>query len=53
MGMNRMMRSVAIEKPELAYQNLALLMQVPSILLSNALVMGVHWKIVATTDATQ
>lgn len=45
--------SVAIEKPAFAYQKCPLSMQVPSRDLSNALVTGIHWNIVAVTEAMQ
>lgn len=48
-----MMTSVAMEKPALANQNCPLLMQVPLRDLLKALVTGVHWNIVAVTDAMQ
>lgn len=47
------MTSVVIEKPALAYQNFPLLIHVPFIDLLKAFVTGVHWKIVAVTDAMQ
>lgn len=46
-GRSRMIVSVAIEKPALAYQFFSILMQDPGTDLSHALSTGVHWN----TDA--
>jgi hypothetical protein len=50
-GNNRMMTSVAIEKPALAYQFIVMLIHVPGIDLSHARATGVHWKIAAAVEA--
>jgi hypothetical protein len=46
------MKSVAIEKPALAYQLVVMSMHDPGIDLSQARVTGVHWKIDAKNAAT-
>lgn len=50
-GSSRMMASVAIEKPALAYQFMVMLIHVPGIDLSHARATGVHWKIAAVIEA--
>jgi len=51
MGNNRMMTSVAIEKPAFTYQFMVMFIHVPGIVLSHARATGVHWKIAAAVEA--
>jgi hypothetical protein len=50
-GSSKIMASVAIENPALAYQFIVMLIHVPGIDLSHARATGVHWKIAAAVDA--
>ena len=50
-GNIRMITSVAIEKPALAYQFIVILIHDPGIDLSHARATGVHWKIAAVVEA--
>lgn len=53
MGMRRIITSVEMLKPALAYQNGLLLMQWPATERSKARTTGVHWKMVAMVVAMQ
>jgi hypothetical protein len=50
-GSSKIMASVAIENPALAYQFIVMLIHVPGIDLSHARATGVHWNIAAAVDA--
>ena len=50
-GNSRIITSVAIEKPALAYQFLVISIHVPVIVLSQARATGVHWNIAAAVEA--
>jgi hypothetical protein len=51
MGRIKMIKSVAIEKPALAYQFCVMSIQVPGMVLLYAFGTGVHWKIAAAVEA--
>ena len=48
-----MTKSVDIEKPALAYQNFSLSIHCPGMDWSKALVIGWHWRMVASTEPMQ